>query len=166
MYGNWILEPPEGHLHGTVYTDGSAIDADVKIASRACWGLSMIPDGSDVICAAACGPLPTFIQTSGCAELYAAAVALRMAAPPVTIVTEYEQLIHGWQLGPGSYTHPGSKSGEVWKLFWHTALDFGTEQITLRRVPVHKRFSAVFDGLFTYRDWSEIVKLTRWPNGA
>ena len=149
----WELEPPDGVLQHTIYTDGSAINAEVPAACRAGWGLAMIGPGSNIVAAAARGLLPTFTQSSGCAEIYAAAVALTMASPPITIATDYEHLLEGWQMGPGFFTHAGAKSGEAWKHFWRIVADFGPEHITTREVPARKPFLAVAQGIISFCDW-------------
>ena len=151
---HWLIEPPDGVLSGSIYTDGSAIHSEIRAASRAGWGVAMIAEGSDcIVSGAAYGALPTFTQTSGCAEIYAAAIGLRMASPPVEIVTDYEQLLHGWELGEGAFTHPGGKNAEAWVLFWQAARDFGLHCIVIKKVPAHKPFLAVCQGLLTYKDW-------------
>ena len=149
----WDILPPSGVLTGTLYTDGSAIHGNFRLARRGGWGLSMIADESSRISGAAYGPLPTFTQTAGCAELYAALMALRLSAPPIVIATDYELLIRGWESGPGSYTQPQSKSAECWKLFWAYVAEYGRDNITIRKVAAHKSFQAVQDGHISFRDW-------------
>ena len=79
---SWSVEPPDGVLQGTIYTDGSAYDADIRSACRAGWGLAMIQEpGSSQVTGAAYGPLPTFAQSARGAEVFAAALAIRMACP-------------------------------------------------------------------------------------
>ena len=148
----WELAPPQGTLQNTVYTDGSALHADVPSACRAGWGLAMMTDDG-VIAGRACGPLPLTIQSSGAAEIYAAAMAILHAAPPLMVVTDYEQLVVGWKLGLGAYATAGSKNGEAWRIFWRIADDFGLDHIRIRKVPAHKPLSAVDEGLISYDDW-------------
>ena len=84
----WHLQPPQGVLCGTLYTDGSALHTDVRAAIRAGWGISvMCDDASPMITGAAYGALPLFTQASVCAEIFAAAIALSLACPPVVIAT-------------------------------------------------------------------------------
>ena len=147
----WAREPPDGVLQHTIYTDGSAIHADMPAACRAVWGSAMIGP-ADTVVACAHGPLPLFTQSSGCAEIFAA-TAIALSCPPIELVTDYEQLVEGWQQGLGAYTHPGAKSGEAWKHFWRIAADFGLDHIRVRKVPAHKPFLAVSQGLITFVDW-------------
>ena len=149
----WEILPPAGFLTGTIYTDGSAIHGNFRSARRGGWGLSMIADESSRISGAAYGPLPTFTQTAGCAELYAALMALRLSTPPIVIATDYELLLLGWETGPGSYTQPQSKSAEAWKLFWAYVEEYGRDNITIRKVAAHKSFAAVQEGQISFRDW-------------
>ena len=81
----------------------------------------MIGGAGSNIDGAAYGPLPTFTQTAGSAEVYAAYMALRLSKPPVIIATDYEQLVTGWEAGPGTFTQASSRGGEAWKLFWKYA---------------------------------------------
>ena len=55
----------------------------------------MIGGAGSNIDGAAYGPLPTFTQVAGSAEVYAAYMALRLSKPPVIIATDYEQLVTG-----------------------------------------------------------------------
>ena len=57
--------------------------------------MSMIGGTGSTIDGAAYGPLPTFTQTAGSADVYAAYVALRLSKPPVIIATDYDQLVTG-----------------------------------------------------------------------
>ena len=77
----------------------------------------MSDDRSPMITGAAYGALPLFTQTSGCAEIFAAAIALSLACPPVVIATDYAQLLTGWDLGEGAFTHPNAKNAEAWRFF-------------------------------------------------
>ena len=92
----------------------------------------MIGPASTTVVACAHGPLPLFTQSSGCAEIFVAATAITLAFPPIDIVTDYKQLVEGWQQGLGAYAHPGAKSGEAWEHFWRVAADFGLEHIRIR----------------------------------
>ena len=114
----------------------------------------MISGPGSCIDGAAYGPLPTFTQTAGNAEVYAAYMALRLSQPPVTIATDHEQLVAGWELGPGAFTQPSSRGGKVWKLFWAYVRDYGCENIQIRKVAAHKTFNTVLDGQISFRDWN------------
>ena len=78
---------------------------------------------------------------------------MRMAAPPVVIVSDYQHFLDGWKIGLGAYTGDGSKCGEAWALFSAAADDFGLAHITVREVAAHLPYSAVFDGRITFQAW-------------
>ena len=99
------------------------------------------------------GPLPLFTQSSGCAEVFAATIAIRLAYPPIEIITDYEQLVDGWHQGLGAFTHSGAKGGEAWKWFWKAAEDFGIANVSIRKVPAHFPLLAVSQGRITFADW-------------
>eukprot|EP00959_Pyramimonas_sp_CCMP1952_P170241 3556593-Pyramimonas_sp.AAC.1 len=47
------------------------------------------------------GPLPHAVQTSGCGEVYALVMALRLAGPEaMEIVTDCKAVLDTWTLGP------------------------------------------------------------------
>ena len=76
----------------------------------------MIGGTGSQIDGAAYGPLPTFTQTAGSSEVYAAYMALRLSKPPVIISADYEQLVTGWETGSGTFTQASSRGGEAWTL--------------------------------------------------
>ena len=146
------IRPPDGVISGTVYTDGSGVHTRRSDTSRAGWGICSA-DTSGRITSAAHGPLPLFSQAVGSAEIYAAAAALRMAMPPLELVTDYQRFHDGWHLGYGAYTGDASRCGEAWRLFWAAAQDFGLSHISVRKVPAHLPFAAVAEGRITFQDW-------------
>ena len=147
------VRPRDGILSGVIYTDGSGIHTHRAETARAGWGVSTVDPMSGRVTGAAHGPLPLFSQTVGNAEIFAATIALRMAAPPVQIVTDYQHFHDGWEQGFGSYTGDGSKCGAAWTLFWAAAGDFGLTHISVRKVPAHMPFPAVTEGRISYCDW-------------
>ena len=121
--------------------------------ARAGWGLCTVHPVTGQVTGAAHGPLTLFSQAVGNAEIYAAAAALRMACPPVEIVTDYQHLLDGWELGIGAYTRDGARCGEAWRLFWAAADDFGLSHIRVRKVQAHLPYRAVTEGRISYGDW-------------
>ena len=152
---HWERWPRSGFVEGTVYTDGSGLRGSHPRAARAGWGFVSSREDGTCLNAAACGPLPTFTQTVGCAEIYAAAMALRHPAPlqPITIATDYARLVKGWERGAHAYTGPRSRCAEAWKAFWHSAIDFGLQYIQVRKVPAHRPYSDVVAGRLQFCDW-------------
>ena len=80
-------------------------------------------------------------------------MALRLSKPPVIIATDYEQLVTGWETGPGTFAQASSRGGEAWKLFWDYAGGYGRDNIQVRKVAAHKALRAVTEGQITFRDW-------------
>ena len=80
-------------------------------------------------------------------------MTIQLACDKIEIVTDYEMLLEEWLQGPHSYTGAGARYGEAWKLFWSRAVDFGTANVVIRNVPAHKPFSAVGEGVISFRDW-------------
>ena len=79
---------------GVIYTDGSGRHTEHRVAARAGWGFVSSREDNATHQAEACGPLPTFTQSVGRAEIYAAAMALRFAPSfeEVIIATDYDTL--------------------------------------------------------------------------
>ena len=148
------LRPADGLLTDSVYTDGSGINVQRSEIARAGWGLSSVCAATARVTGAMRGPLPLFTQSVGNAEIFAAAMALRMAVPPIELVSDYQHFIDGWEQGSGAYTHDGARCGEAWMLFWAAAEDFGLQHITVRKVAAHLPFSAVREGRVSLQDWT------------
>ena len=77
------------------------------------WGLAALREDAQRVCGALRGPLPLFTQSVGNGEIYAAAVALRFAVPPITLVSGYQHFLGSWGLGPGAFTSEGPRCGEA-----------------------------------------------------
>ena len=71
---------------------------------------------------------------------------LRHSLPPLTIVTDYEQVVEGFQRGQAWCEASKQKNADVWRLIWHKVHDIGLDSITVEKVPAHCAFSAVLDG--------------------
>ena len=148
------MRPADGLLTGSVCTDGSGVYMQRNETARAGWGLSSVCAATARVTGAVHGPLPLFTQSVGNAEIYAAAMALRMAVPPIELASDYQHFIDGWEQGSGAYTQDGSRCGEAWMLFWAAAEDFGLQHITVRKVAAHLPFSAVREGRVSLQDWT------------
>ena len=151
----WDKWPSNGLISGTIYTDGSGIHGRHPTAARAGWGFVSSREDGTCLNAAAYGPLPTFTQSVGCAEIFAAAMAIRHAEPfqSITIATDYARLVKGWERGVHAYTGPRSRCAEAWKHFWRAAIDYGISYISVRKVPAHRPYSDVTAGRVSFRDW-------------
>ena len=111
--------------------------------------IAMIGGTGSQIDGAAYGRLPTFTQTAGSPYN----LCCLLSQPPVIIATDYEQLVTGWELGPGTFTQASSRGGEAWKLFWDYAEEYGRDNVQVRKVAAHKAFRAVAEGQISFRDW-------------
>ena len=133
---------------------GSGHHAEHRVAARAGWGFVSSREDNATHQAEAYGPLPTFTQSVGRAEIYAAAMALRFAPPfeEVIIATDYDTLYKGWQEGRGAHAGAGSKCAEAWKIFWAQAEDHGLQYIQVKKVPAHRPFTDVTAGKLSYAE--------------
>ena len=138
-----------------MYTDGSGKFTQHRGAARAGWGFAASAASNSTHDALAYGALPTFTQSVGCAEIFAAAMAIRHAEPlqHLIIATDYDRLVKGWHKGLYAYTGPRSKCAEAWKVFWAQTTDFGVDYISVRKVPAHRPFADVGRGIITFSDW-------------
>ena len=149
----WTTTPTDGRLRGVIFNDGSGMYTEREITSRAGWGLAAL-DGRGRIVAAAHGPLPLFTQSVGCAEVFTAATAIRLNdVGPIVLVSDYQRLLDGWELGDGAFTDARAMCGEAWRLFWFAARDFGLDNITVRKVKAHLSYRDVQEGRVDFIDW-------------
>ena len=108
----WTRPTEDGRLHGTIYADGSGLFTNRRATARGGWGLATLRDGTARVHGALHGLLPLFTQSVGNGEIYAAAMALRYAVPPITFASDYQYFIDGWAHGPGAFASAGAHCGE------------------------------------------------------
>ena len=115
--------------------------------------MQVAADGATIGCLH--GNLPTFIQDSGVAELWAFLMTLRFGLPPLEVVTDYKGLIDGIALGPEECTAANRMHADIWKLIWEAVQDFGLCYITVRKVKAHVALARIRDGSVdcSWLDW-------------
>jgi len=131
--------PADYQLSGTIYVDGSALQAALgPNQTRAGWAAVTL-DRMGAVRACILGPVDGQ-QESGVAEITAATQALRHCRPPVTIVTDYEPLIQGIKAGAET-CRARKKYGAAWKKFWAALEDVGLGEggARFRWVPSHRK---------------------------
>ena len=66
----WMVEPEDGMLEGTAYSDGSSLDGPIPELARGGWAFAVLDDRG-VITASAYGVPPPWIKDIGGAEAWA-----------------------------------------------------------------------------------------------
>ena len=66
----WVIEPLDGMLEGTAYSDGSFLDGPIPEVARGGWSFAVL-NGEGTVVASAYGVPPPWIKDIGGAEAWA-----------------------------------------------------------------------------------------------
>ena len=124
--------------------DASGACPTDPLLNRVGWGAVQVGGSfGGQILGAVRGTLNHPLQEVGMGEILVVAEMLRFCIPPITIVTDYQNLVYGlYTLGPGGTTSSGCRYADVWRLFWLAISDFGRDLVTVVKVPSHRTLEA------------------------
>ena len=89
------------------------------------------------------GTLNHPLQEVGMGGIFVVAELLRFCVPPITVVTDCQNLVDGfYTLGPGGTASSGCRYADVWRQFWLAVSDFGRDLVTVVKVPSHRSLEA------------------------
>ena len=90
------MVPPGGCFEGRVCLDGSGTDPRDPLLKRVGWGAVQVGRvRGDQVLGSGHGALSHPLQEVGMGEILAAAVVERFCIPPITLVTDYQNLVDG-----------------------------------------------------------------------
>lgn len=90
----WIVEPEDGMLEGTAYSDGSFLDGPIPELARGGWAFAVLND-MGVVVASACGVPPPWIKDIGGAEAWAVLqVGLRAIPGRIKYMVDCQPCVH------------------------------------------------------------------------
>ena len=131
----WILEPEDGVVTGTIYPDGSLIDAADARTARLGWAFVAVDDTGTIV-AAARGVPPGWITTIPGAEVWAFHMAVRHALPGAKIRPDCLAVEQTFQHGKAWATAPERPLARVWVLIF-ACVDDAPDSVDLSWMPAH-----------------------------
>ena len=148
------IRPAGGCFSGRCYIDGSGLNPQDEVLCRAGWAIVQVDSWGNVL-ADARGNLPGILQHSGLGELYAFLMLLGLCAPPITVVTDYKDLVDGLSAGRNVCTAANRKGADVWRLIWDKVDDIGLNFIDIIKIKSHMSKASVLDGSAgcSLQDW-------------
>ena len=140
--------PADFTFTGNAFTDGALRGCFPKACRRGGWACVLVGDNADVI-AGFYGPCADHYPTAFRAELRAVIELLVLAAPPINIFVDNQEVIDGWVKGQPWCCSVGRSAADLWRVFWHRVQDIGQEGISIIKCKGHATLADVQAGRST-----------------
>ena len=157
---HWHIRPKSDRFMGTVYSDGSLLDAEHPDTARAGWAFVVFSD-SGRMSAAASGVPPPWIRTSSSAEIWAFYMAIVHAMPGCCYRIDSKTCVQRFQRGEHFYTAGCGTEAQLWKaIFKATRNEIDTMDVSW--IPAHTTPSQI--GRVRLGDGRLLSPLEMWGN--
>ncbi len=137
----WVVQPSEGTVGGTIYTDGSLIDGPSGPLARLGWAFVVL-DAHGNVAASACGTPPSWVRGIAGAEAWALLMAARHAAPGTGFRCDNKGVVDGLRRGSAWALGPERPHARVWALLL-TYFDDDSSADAVVWMPSHRNMSQV-----------------------
>ena len=145
-----LLLPPGFSFTGDAFTDGALRGGGPRRARRSGWAAVLVTGCGKVI-GGIYGPCPDAFPSSLRAELWAILHVLQMAIPPLTIWTDSQGAVDGWEKGKDWACAACRPAADLWRQIWRLLDDIGIDGLAIRKVKGHATEADVEAGRST--DW-------------
>jgi len=155
----WLrgIKPDVCYYTGLAYTDGSGgVYSQWKDLRRCGWcGVSVSPGGKLIF--GRYGPLPSSVQTTPVAELWAFYQVVRYAVPPLAVGVDCDMVVKGWRRGADWCTSSRRRHAWLWRLIWacldEMRLPSGQPGVVVFKVKSHRTLRSMEDA--TDEEWRD-----------